>query len=63
MGTFLKYVFYVLLIIVLYTVVKGFYDGKINSSTTLGSVVEQIDQETKDVANETLKVIKKTSDQ
>jgi hypothetical protein len=52
---------YVLLIIVLYAVVKGFYDGKINSSTTLGNVVEQVDQETRNIANETMDEIKKVS--
>ncbi len=61
MGTFLKYMLYVLLIIVLYAVVKGFYDGKINSSTTLGNVVEQVDQETKNIANEAMDEIKKVS--
>lgn len=61
MGTFLKYILYILLIIVLYAVVKGFYDGKINRSTTISGVVEQVDQETRNIANETMDEIKKVS--
>ena len=63
MGTFLKYILYILLIIVLYAVVKGFYDGKINSSTSLGSVVDQVDQEARDVANGTMNAVRKVSNQ
>ncbi len=43
MGTFLKYVFYVALVIVLYLVAKGVYDGNINKNTTVGSVVQQVE--------------------
>lgn len=59
MGTFLKYLIYVVLLVVLYVVIKGFYDGKINSSTTLGNVANQVEMETQEIATETSKAIEK----
>ncbi|MBQ9732191.1 MAG: hypothetical protein IJV97_03795 [Alphaproteobacteria bacterium] len=43
MGTFFKYVFYVILLLVVYLVGKGIYEGSINENTTVGGVVEQVD--------------------
>ena len=43
MGTFFKYVFYIILILVIYLVGKGVYEGSINENTTVGSVMEQVD--------------------
>ncbi len=61
MGTFLKYVIYVLVIIALYIIAKGVYDGNITSSTTLGEVATQVDDGTrnmaKDAANDVNKAI------
>ncbi len=42
MSTFLKYLFYVILIIVVYLVARGIYNGDINKDTTVGSVVDQV---------------------
>ena len=43
MGTFLKYVLYIILALVIYLVGKGIYEGSINENTTVGGVVEQVD--------------------
>ncbi len=43
MGTFLKYLFYLVLIIVIYLVGKGIYEGNIDRDTTVGEVVEQVE--------------------
>lgn len=59
MGTFLKYLIYVVLLVVLYVVIKGFYDGNINSSTTLGNVANQVEMETQEIATETSKAVEK----
>ena len=39
MGTLLKYIFYIILIIVIYLVGRGIYEGQINETTTVGEVV------------------------
>lgn len=38
MGTLLKYIFYIALIMLVYIVVKDIYDGKINQDTTAGEI-------------------------
>ena len=43
MGTFLKYVFYLVLIIVIYLVGKGIYQGDINEKTTVGEVADTVE--------------------
>ena len=52
MGTLLKYVFYVILVVVIYLVAKGVYDGNINRQTTVGSVVEQVETGSEQLAEE-----------
>ncbi len=52
MGTFLKYLFYLILVIVIYLVGKGIYDGTIDKQTTVGSVVEQVDTGAKQMARD-----------
>lgn len=52
MGTLLKYVFYVILVVVIYLVAKGVYDGNINKQTTVGSVVEQVETGSEQLAEE-----------
>ena len=42
MGTILKYIFYVALILVIYLVAKGIYDGKITEDTTVAQVGSNI---------------------
>ncbi|MGN0914617.1 MAG: hypothetical protein ACI4OW_06980 [Alphaproteobacteria bacterium] len=53
MGTFLKYVFYLTLIVVIYLVGKGIYDGQINEQTTVGEVTEQVENGAADMAEKT----------
>ena len=57
MGTFLKYVIYAILIIVLYLVGKGVYDGAINEQTTVGDVVEQVSEGSKQMAKDSVEAI------
>ena len=63
MGTFLKYLVYLLIIIALYIFGKGFYDGSINSSTTVGSVAAQVDEGTKNIARETADAVSHAVDE
>ncbi len=53
MGTFLKYVFYLVLIVVIYLVGKGIYDGQINEQTTVGEVTQQVETGAADMAEKT----------
>ena len=54
MGTILKYVFYVALILVVYLVAKGIYTGNINESTTVGQVVSDVGSGTKEIINDSI---------
>ncbi len=49
MGTLLKYIFYIILIIVIYLVGRGIYEGQINETTTVGEVVSDVGQGTKEI--------------
>ncbi len=49
MGTFLKYLFYVAIIAVVYLVGKGIYEGQINEKTTVGEVVSEVKTGTKEM--------------
>ena len=57
MGTLLKYVIYAILIIVLYLVGKGIYDGAINEQTTVGEVVDQVGEGSKQMAKDSVEAI------
>lgn len=52
MGTLLKYIFYILLIIVIYLVGRGIYEGQINETTTVGQVMSDVGEGTKDIVKE-----------
>ena len=43
MGTLLKYMFYIALFVVLYLVGKGIYQGNINEGTTVGEVMNIVE--------------------
>lgn len=62
MGTVIKYIVYILIIIAVYIIGKGLYTGSITSSTTVGSVVTQVDDGTKNIAEDAVNVIEKTVD-
>ena len=42
MGTTLKYLFYIALIIIVYLVGKGIFEGRIDEKTTVGQVVDDV---------------------
>ena len=62
MGTFLKYLFYLILIVVIYLVGRGIYEGNINEQTTVGSVVDQVDSGAKQLATDTGNAVEKAVD-
>ncbi|MBE6443100.1 MAG: hypothetical protein E7020_00325 [Alphaproteobacteria bacterium] len=62
MGTFFKYLIYLLVIIVLYLVIKGCYDGSINSQTTVGNVASQVSQGTQEMATNAANVVENMVD-
>lgn len=57
MGTFIKYVIYLLILIAIYIVGKGLYTGNITSTTTVGDVVTQIDDGTSEIAKDTANAV------
>lgn len=52
MGTLLKYLFYIILVIVLYLVGKGIYEGQINEKTTVGQVMTDVGEGTKGIVKQ-----------
>ena len=50
MGKVIKYLFYLILLIVIYLVGKGVYEGNINQNTTVGSVIKQVDEGGRELA-------------
>lgn len=48
MGTFLKYVLYALIIVAIYFVVVGFYQGNLNKDSTIGEMTDHITSNTKE---------------
>lgn len=53
MGTFIKYLFYLILLVVIYLVGRGIYDGNITKETTVGNVIEQVDEGSCELMRET----------
>ena len=58
MGTFLKSLVYLLIIIALFFIGKGIYDGSINSQTTVGDVATQVSNDTKGLAQDAVNAMK-----
>lgn len=52
MGTILKYLFYIFLIIVIYLLGVGFYAGTINKDSTVGEVTQDVAEGTKDMVKD-----------
>lgn len=63
MGTFLKYLFYLILIIVIYLVGKGIYEGNIDKETTVGQVVNQVESGTRQMAKDTSDAVENAVDE
>ncbi len=57
MGTILKYIFYVALILVIYLVARGIYEGRITEDTTVKEVGSNIADGTEQLVNETKRAI------
>ncbi len=62
MGTFLKYVFYLILLVVIFLVGKGIYDGNIDKTTTVGEVVNQVGDGTKQIVKDTGNAVEEAVD-
>lgn len=52
MGTILKYLFYIILIVALYLVGRGIYEGQITEKTTVGEVMSDVGTGTKQLVKE-----------
>lgn len=59
MGTFIKYVFYLIVLMVVYLIGRGIYEGSITQETTVGNVAEQVDSGSRELAKEAGQGIKK----
>ncbi len=57
MATFLRYVVYVLIILAVYFVGKGVYDGSITSDSTVGEVASQVNADTKTMAKDAARAV------
>ncbi len=62
MGTFLKYLFYLVLIVVIYLVGRGIYEGQITETTTVGEVVDNVESGAKTLAKDTDKAVRNSID-
>ena len=62
MGKVIKYLFYLILLIVIYLVGKGVYEGNINQNTTVGSVIKQVDEGGRELAQKAEKEAKRGYD-
>ena len=60
MGTFLKYVFYVIVIVVVYLIGRGIYEGSITEKTTVGQVVSDVGTGSKELVKDAIKLLQKT---
>ena len=60
MGTILKYLVYIFLIIVIYLLGVGFYEGNINKNTTMGEVAQDVTHGTEEIIKEGYNTTKDT---
>lgn len=58
MGTLLKYIFYIALILLIYIVAKDIYDGKINQDTTVQEVGESVGTQSKQILKDGVEAVK-----
>ena len=59
MGTFFKYVFYLALLIIVYLVVKEFFDRNITEDSTVAQVATDVKNEARNMADEAVSEAKK----
>ena len=62
MGTFLKYVFYVIVIVVVYLTGRGIYAGSINDNSSIGQVVRDVGTGSKELVKDGIDATKKSID-
>ncbi len=62
MGTLLKYLFYIFLIIVIYLLGVGFYEGTINKDSTIEEVASDVTEGTKEIVKDGYDNTKKAID-
>lgn len=58
MGTLLKYIFYIVLILLVYIVAKDIYDGKINRDTTVQEVGQSVETQSKQIIDDGVSAVK-----
>ncbi len=62
MGTLLRYLFYIFLIIVIYLLGVGFYEGTINKDSTMEEVASEVTEGTKEIVKDGYDTTKKAID-
>lgn len=61
MGTLLKYIFYIIIILLIYLVAKDIYDGKINQDTTVREMGTTLEQQSQKIVKDGVATIEKKS--
>lgn len=61
MGTLLKYIFYIIIILLIYLVAKDIYDGKINQDTTVREMGTTLEQQSQKIVKDGVAAIEKES--
>ncbi len=59
MGTLLKYIFYIIIILLVYLVAKDIYDGKINQDTTVQEMGTTLEQQSQKIVKDGVATIEK----
>lgn len=59
MGTLLKYIFYIIIILLVYLVAKDIYDGKINQDTTVREMGTTLEQQSQKIVKDGVAAIEK----
>ena len=62
MGTILKYLFYIALIMLIYILAKDIYDGKINGRTDMNELTSQIETSSRELIREGAQAVKEEMD-
>lgn len=62
MGTLLKYIFYIALILLIYIVAKDIYDGKINQDTTVQEIGKSVETQSEQMIDKGINAVKSAAD-
>ncbi len=52
MGTILKYALYLVILFVIYLVIAGFYEGRLDNESTVSEVTEEVSDNAKRIIND-----------